>query len=101
MLGLTHAEVGAYLLGLWGLPDPIVEAVALHHTPASVVAHEFDLLGALAVSHALLEPGSGHAIPAVGEQDPGVNESYLATLSAPFDWQEAQRRVQAIALQAA
>jgi hypothetical protein len=55
----------------------------------------------LAVSHALLEPGSGHAVPAVGEKDPGVNESYLATLSAPFDWQEAQRRVQAIALQAA
>ena len=28
-----HAEVGAYLLGLWGLPDPIVEAVAFHHHP--------------------------------------------------------------------
>jgi putative nucleotidyltransferase with HDIG domain len=31
VLGLTHAEVGAYLLGLWGLPDPVVEAVARHH----------------------------------------------------------------------
>jgi putative nucleotidyltransferase with HDIG domain len=29
-----HAEVGAYLLGLWGFPTPIVEAVALHHTPS-------------------------------------------------------------------
>lgn len=29
-----HAEVGAYLLGLWGFPIPIVEAVALHHTPS-------------------------------------------------------------------
>lgn len=29
----THAEVGAYLLGLWGLPVPICEAVALHHAP--------------------------------------------------------------------
>lgn len=30
-LGATHAEVGAYLLGLWGLPDTIVEIVAYHH----------------------------------------------------------------------
>ena len=27
----THAEIGAYLLGIWGLPDSIVEAVAYHH----------------------------------------------------------------------
>ncbi len=32
--GGTHAQVGAYLLGLWGLPDAIVEAVAWHHAPA-------------------------------------------------------------------
>jgi len=30
-LGLTHAEVGAYLLGLWGLPAQVVHAVARHH----------------------------------------------------------------------
>jgi HD-like signal output (HDOD) protein len=32
-LGATHAEVGAYLLGLWGLPNQVVEAVAFHHNP--------------------------------------------------------------------
>ena len=32
--GCTHAEVGAYLLGLWGLPDPVVQAVAWHHAPS-------------------------------------------------------------------
>ena len=31
VLGVSHAEVGAYLLDLWGLPHPIVEAVACHH----------------------------------------------------------------------
>ena len=31
--GTSHAEVGAYLLALWALPDPIVEAVAYHHRP--------------------------------------------------------------------
>lgn len=29
--GTTHAEVGAYLLGLWGLPFEVIEAVAQHH----------------------------------------------------------------------
>lgn len=33
ILGVTHSEIGAYLLGLWGMPNGIVEAVALHHTP--------------------------------------------------------------------
>jgi HD-like signal output (HDOD) protein len=31
--GTTHAEIGAYLLGLWGLPVQIVQAVAEHHAP--------------------------------------------------------------------
>jgi putative nucleotidyltransferase with HDIG domain len=31
--GVTHADVGAHLLSLWGLPDAIVEAVAHHHEP--------------------------------------------------------------------
>ncbi len=32
-IGASHAQVGAYLLGLWNLPQPIVEAVAFHHRP--------------------------------------------------------------------
>lgn len=32
--GASHADVGAYLLALWGLPNPIIEAVAKHHEPA-------------------------------------------------------------------
>jgi HD-like signal output (HDOD) protein len=35
--GATHAEIGAYLLGLWGLPFQIVEAVANHHAPERCV----------------------------------------------------------------
>ncbi|GAB5440110.1 MAG: response regulator [Fuerstiella sp.] len=32
LLGLGHDDLGAYLLSLWGLPQGIVEAVALHHS---------------------------------------------------------------------
>lgn len=33
VIGVSHAEVGAYLVGLWGLPFAAVEAVAHHHCP--------------------------------------------------------------------
>jgi HD-like signal output (HDOD) protein len=41
IFGATHADVGAYLLALWGLPNPVIEAVALHHQPARCATHEF------------------------------------------------------------
>jgi HD-like signal output (HDOD) protein/ActR/RegA family two-component response regulator len=28
-----HAALGGYLLGLWGIPDEVLQAVAYHHTP--------------------------------------------------------------------
>lgn len=31
--GISHAAVGAYLLGLWRLPLPVLDAVAFHHAP--------------------------------------------------------------------
>jgi HD-like signal output (HDOD) protein len=33
LLGVTHAQVGAYLLGLWGLRQSVVEAVAYYPHP--------------------------------------------------------------------
>jgi len=91
--GATHAEIGAYLLGLWGLPYAIVEAVALHHTPTAVTTHGYDLVGALAVSHALIDPANAFAIVASTRPEPSIDANYLASLNAPFDWQTAEARV--------
>jgi HD-like signal output (HDOD) protein len=55
MLGMTHAEVGAYLLGLWGLPYSIVEAVAYHHNPSGALERTFDTPTAVSVANALVE----------------------------------------------
>lgn len=41
ILGATHAEVGACLLGQWGLPDHVLEAVAFHHNPEMFLEKEF------------------------------------------------------------
>ena len=53
VFGATHAEVGAYLLGLWGLPDATVEAVAFHHRPAECVAAGFAPVTAVHLADAL------------------------------------------------
>jgi len=51
--GATHAEVGAYLLGLWGLPNPVVEAVALHHRPGACAERGFSPVIAVHVADVL------------------------------------------------
>ncbi len=53
IFGASHAEVGAYLLGLWGLPTSIVEAVAWHHRPAHCPARTFCPLTTVHVADAL------------------------------------------------
>ena len=40
---MHHAQVGAYLLGLWAFPSHIVEAVAFHHTPGQRAGAGLDL----------------------------------------------------------
>lgn len=53
VLGASHAEVGAYLLGLWGLPDTIVQAVRSHHEPAAAGPDGFTVLVCVHVADAL------------------------------------------------
>jgi len=51
--GFSHAEIGAYLLGLWGLPYTVVEAVALHHGPNRVPHQNFDAISAVFAANLL------------------------------------------------
>jgi HD-like signal output (HDOD) protein len=55
IFGVTHAEVGAYLLGLWGIPFPIVEAVAFHHRPNEVALESRPLVSAIHIASGLVE----------------------------------------------
>lgn len=53
VLGATHGELGACLLGIWGLPSPIVKAIALHHRPLSLPARAFTPLTAVHAANTL------------------------------------------------
>jgi HD-like signal output (HDOD) protein len=45
--GTSHAEIGAYLMGLWGLDYPVIEAIAYHHCPGKSLASSTGLLTAV------------------------------------------------------
>jgi len=67
VLGATHAEVGGYLLGTWGLSDPIVEAVAFHHDPGRSAGHTFSPLAAVHIANVLeeQEQAAGMDVPSL------------------------------------
>lgn len=51
VFGADHAAIGAYLLNLWGLPQSIVEIVALHHKPHESSEFKFGLLTAVCAAN--------------------------------------------------
>jgi HD-like signal output (HDOD) protein len=79
-LGATHAEAGACLFGVWGLPTVVVEAVAFHHGPSRAGRSAFDVSGAVHVAQVL-----AHEVTAPAGYDdvegprraPAFDEAYL------------------------
>jgi putative nucleotidyltransferase with HDIG domain len=59
MFGATHANVGACLLASWGLPLPILEAVAWHHEPERSSERAFCLLAAVHAADAFAHESDG------------------------------------------
>ncbi len=47
LFGTSHAEIGAYLMGLWGLEYPVIEAIAYHHCPGKSLSNSTGLLTAV------------------------------------------------------
>jgi len=52
VFGACHATVGGYLLGLWGLPVAVVEAISDHHFPKYGEGDAFSPLTAVHVANA-------------------------------------------------
>jgi putative nucleotidyltransferase with HDIG domain len=77
IFGASHGEIGAYLLGLWGMPLDLVETAALHHNPSRSLARRFTPLTAVHVANVLLcetKPDKQGMVP------PQLDEAYLAEL---------------------
>lgn len=81
-IGASHAEVGAYLLALWGLPYSVVEAVAHHHEPNRVAHTEFDLLATATIANAAVDAATN-----ANHRDHSIDDAYLKRVHAPFNWE--------------
>lgn len=73
----THADVGAYIVNLWGLPDPVVEAIAYHHRPSQCPEISMAPLTLVHVANAF-----NHELQDNFETDPSENidREYISTL---------------------
>ena len=78
LFGATHSRTGAFLMGLWGLPREVVEALAFHHNPSrSSKAREPGVLTAVHAANVW-----AHEVGLRGEIGPApeVDAAYLAEL---------------------
>lgn len=75
--GTSHAEIGAYLMGLWNLENPIIEAIAFHHCPAKSVSTQMGLLAAVHVANAL---DHAEGLPQDQQMDLQYDDEYLDRL---------------------
>lgn len=91
--GCDHGRVGAYLMGLWGLSDRIVEAIAYHDRPSECV---FRKVAPLTAVHA----GSALILEALGKDgyEAQLDHAYLESLGCsdrlPLWREEAERIVE-------
>ena len=86
--GVSHAEIGGYVLGRWGMPMPLIDAVSLHHQPGRSPGQEFSALAAVHIANALV-----HERDKDGEQ-PELDQLFLESLGCgkKMDaWREAIR----------
>ena len=90
-----HARIGAYLLGLWGLPYPIIEAVAYHHTPMRVGRHKaIELPDVLYIADWLEHQST---LRPVDEPRPPIDSAYLGSIGVSpgqlAQWEHAAEEV--------
>jgi HD-like signal output (HDOD) protein len=80
-LGTDHALAGAYLLGLWGLPQSLVDLVAHHHQPTAAGSRGINALTAVHLASHVQRSLAGWPEGAIGDLD----KDYLRTVGADQD----------------
>jgi putative nucleotidyltransferase with HDIG domain len=80
ILGTSHAEIGAYLLGLWGIPNLAVEAIAHHHQPTRIPHSGFDCSIAVYLADYLSHELDAHPSGSMGFEVAEPDRVLLETL---------------------
>ncbi|MEZ6044425.1 MAG: HDOD domain-containing protein [Planctomycetaceae bacterium] len=70
---ISHAEVGGYLLGVWGLPQTLIDSILFHHLPLGNDNIRFSIPGIVAFANLI----AGYRVP------------YSSGEISELEWQEA------------
>lgn len=91
--GASHAQAGAYLLGLWGLPEPLVSLVANVSQPGKARASSASVTALAAVHVASRLEIASSDVPSAATEP--LDEAYLHSLMVDSarltSWKEATR----------
>ena len=75
LYGVDHAELGAHLLDAWGLPFPVLEAVAFHHSAPELEHTSLETADAVYIAETLLCARARRA-PIRGGARPGLPRAH-------------------------
>lgn len=90
VLGTTHAELAAGLMGTWALPLPVLEAVACHHVPTRSADKGFSLLTAVHAANVFAdEAGCGTGGSALPERFDHAYLDQIGMGDRRNDWRKA------------
>jgi HD-like signal output (HDOD) protein len=91
VFGCDHGRIGAYLMGLWGLSDRIVEAIAFHDHPSRCSYRQFSPLTAVHAASALVLETVGQ-----GDLEAQLDVEYLEAVGCGDkipQWREDAERI--------
>jgi len=93
LIGVSHAEVGAYLLSLWGLPYPLVEAVAHHHHPERVPHDKHGVIPIVYLTNLLAHQQEKEADAHAGIVSDEVNVEFIAQIGFAEQFEQWQDKL--------
>lgn len=92
----SHAEAGAALLGIWGLPHAIVAGVAYHHNPGRTGSTSLDVVAAVHIAN-----GLAHEVSITQNQEtsgpPALDEGFVGRIGCASELPEWRMMVAALA----
>jgi HD-like signal output (HDOD) protein len=94
MHGTSHAEIGAYLLALWGLPSPMVRAVSRHHHPIHLSSDSaINMDAAVHIADLLVHEAEGRAAERRAEKGREIETELAGWSEGLPEWRKMAQEI--------
>ncbi|MEV4702943.1 response regulator [Actinoplanes sp. NPDC049316] len=93
--GVPFRDVAVELLHLWGVPPPVVVAVAQRDTPHRPDPSGLGVAGALRTAHLLVTQAEAGSLPVADRQELALLLAHPQLQAHPIDWVQAAEEAQA------